>query len=516
MREYKYQSDMISLGYDPDAFDEEEKKIENNEEAVAIEEEKDSEETNAKIEENAFNEEPSDASGVEQEPEEQEKPSENNEENYQDEEIRSDEKVFKERKKSAGKKALIFIVSLFAIVLLFFVSLGLGGFFDTTGDDEITENYMVPADKGTGKINILLLGVDKDKLRTDTIVVASYDLDDSKVNILSIPRDTRMYIGNSYQKINAAHAISQSGKIKGPQGTIEAVTRLTGIPINYYVEFSFDAFKNVIDALGGVDFDVPRDMYYKDPVQELYINLKEGYQHLDGDKAEQLVRFRQYPDGDIGRVATQQAFIKAFAEQKLNLSIISKIPDLYEVFKKDIQTNFTLMDVTRYAKNLEELSSENIQMFQLPGNFSGPEYKASYWIADMSVLKTLIKTEFDYDVSDITIHSADGSSVSKDIKDGVKTAAPKASSTPKSTTSAEPEKTQKATKKPEESKKPSQSSSPSATKKPDKTVAPTKKATQEPEVEPTEKPEKTASPTKEPTKRPARPTPNVTNSDDEE
>ena len=134
--------------------------------------------------------------------------------------------------------------------------------------------------------------------------------------MLSIPRDTRMYIGSKYQKINAAYAMrTKEGKIKGPNGTIDAVTRLTGIPINYYVEFSFDAFRETIDALDGVDFYVPQRMVYRDPEQGLYINLSKGQQLLDGDKAEQLVRFRQYPEGDIKRVQVQQDFIRAVAAQ---------------------------------------------------------------------------------------------------------------------------------------------------------------------------------------------------------
>lgn len=316
------------------------------------------------------------------------------------------------------KRLLIGGISLAVIAAVFLVVLGISGIITgkdmQTEEDVITVDQLAPVDKASGKINVLLLGVDLEGLRTDTIIVASYDLDNDKVNILSVPRDTRMYIGSKYQKINAAHAISQKGSIKGPQGSIEAVTRLTGIPINYYVEFNFSTFRDVIDALGGIDFYVPRDMNYEDPVQDLYIHLKEGQQHLDGDKAEQLVRFRRYPEGDIARVRMQQEFLKAVAEQKLNASIIQKIPDLFKTFQENIKTNFTIVDVMKYLPNLNDLKTENITMYQLPGNYNDTDYGASYWICDMTKLRTLVSENFGYSAANATIHSPDGSSRAKD------------------------------------------------------------------------------------------------------
>lgn len=304
-------------------------------------------------------------------------------------------------KESKAKKRLtVFLVSLLAVCTVFVLMLGFHSvLFPMSGI--IDGDYVMPLDKATGKANVLLLGVDQDGLRTDTIIVASYDFDNSKINMLSIPRDTRMYIGKSWQKINGAYSLSKNGKKNGVQGTIEAVTRLTGIPINYYVVFSCEAFRNTIDALGGVEFDVPQRMYYQDPAQDLHINLKPGLQLLDGDKAEQLIRFRKYPGGDIDRVNMQQKFIKALAEQKLNFGIISRLSDIFQVLKNDIKTNFTVQEVGKYLPNLKELTSEDITMYQLPGDFSGGEYTASYWLADMTELKNLIETVFGYDATNI-------------------------------------------------------------------------------------------------------------------
>ena len=493
-----YSSDMLDLGYDPDTFKEDEEELPKDAEAV----ENTQDLSNAEELSETATEETEREEQAEELPE-----SEENEINEENEEISESEKAPRPTRKKRTK-LLIFSVALVTILALFAAVLGFGGLFaDKTG--EIEEDYVVPVDKGTGKINVLVLGADKDGMRTDTVILASYDLDSNTVKLLSIPRDTRMYVGNKYQKINAAHAISQSGKIKGPQGSIEAVTRLTSIPINYYVEFSFDAFKNTIDALGGLDFDVPQNMNYEDPAQDLYIHLKKGFQHLDGDKAEQLVRFRRYPMGDIGRVEMQQAFIKELAAQKLNMSIIGRLPDLYNVLKDDIDTNFTLLDVTKYANNLKELSPENITMFQLPGAFGGGEYTVSYWIADMDATKTLIETEFGYDASKATIHSEDGSSLSKESADRRATRAPKASAS----TTKEPTKTHKATSEP--TNKPTHTAAATHSAKPSATHTPVPEATKAPTHKPTEEPTKTEAPSKteapaaEKTKKPARPTPNT-------
>ena len=323
--------------------------------------------------------------------------------------IEDREEIFKERrrilkekeKKSKKRKkyAAIFSVSFVAIIIVSLIVLGIGGLFE----NPVVIEEIEPVDEVSGKVNVLILGVDKEGLRTDTIIVASYDANEGIVNMISIPRDTRMYIGSRYQKINAAHAITGSnGKIKGPNGTIDAVTRITGIPINYYVEFSFNAFRETIDALGGVYFDVPQSMKYSDPTQGLKINLSKGYQLLDGDKAEQLVRFRRYPEGDIKRVHVQQDFIKAVAEQKLNAQIVTKLPDLYKALSNNVKTNFRLADVIKYANSLVNIDLDNIIMHQLPGQYSGSEYSASYWLPDMKETKLLIQNTFGYESKDIT------------------------------------------------------------------------------------------------------------------
>ena len=394
------------------------------------------------------------------------------------------------------KKIMIFAISLIVIISASAFMLGMGSMF--TGYDDVDE--VVEVEKETGKVNFLLVGVDKEASLTDTIMVASYDLDEAKVSILSVPRDTRMYVGSRYQKINSAYSIRKDGKKKGRNGTIEAVTRLTKLPINFYVEFSLSAFRETIDALGGVYFDVPQNMNYDDPEQGLSIHLKKGYQLLDGDKAEQLVRFRNYPMGDIDRTKVQQNFVKALAEQKLNLSIIEKIPELYKTVGKNLKTNLEFSDVAKYALNLTDLTADKVNLYGLPGTPNSVDYGASYWIPDMSAVKELVELTFGFEADGATIHSSDGKSVSKDVK--LSTPTPTPTQSPEVTSEPEqtPKTTTKPTKSPETTKKPVVSSTPLATKNPTESSTPSVTKTPEAKKAPEKTPD--TAPTQSGIKRP--------------
>lgn len=353
------------------------------------------------------------------------------------------------RAKAVSKTKKVFIIVGIVIAVLICGAFIMMGFdYGLLSDDSV----IVPVDREDGKINVLLLGVDVEGLRTDAIMVASYDIKENKVNMLSIPRDTRMYIGSRYQKINAAHAIGgMKGKIAGPEGTVEAVTRLTGIPINYYIEFSFAAIDHFSEAIGPVTFNVPdvegngRGMNYEDPVQDLKIHLKPGEQELVGNEVQQLLRYRKsmykdkngnrlgYGDGDRGRVQMQQDFIKAVVDQKLNAGLILKLPEIFSNLSNDIKTNLSIADIAKYAKYLQGFSSENISTYQLPGEgkmIGG----GSYWVCDLEATKTLIEDVFGYDASNITIDSPDGKKKSSD-SEKADTSDKKSESTNKKTTS---------------------------------------------------------------------------------
>ena len=154
--------------------------------------------------------------------------------------------VNKQKKAKNMKRRRIFFLSVFAVIAIIFIALGFGG---------AGNNALLPVDTSTGKMNVLMLGVDQEGLRTDAMMIASYDFDSESLKLLSIPRDTQVYVKNRNvtRKINEVHAMTKkNGEIMGPMASIEAVTALTGLPIHYYVEFSFDAIDHVMDLLGPV------------------------------------------------------------------------------------------------------------------------------------------------------------------------------------------------------------------------------------------------------------------------
>ncbi len=277
------------------------------------------------------------------------------------------------------------IVSL-ALMLCLVVS---GGFLTAY---QVVTNQVGAPEEGVSKIegkrvNILLMATDESGLRTDTIMVASFDRERQQLNILSIPRDTRVTIGNSGQKLNSAYAIGKQ------ELSIKAVRNLIGLPIHYYAVVNPDGFAAIIDELGGVEIDVPQRMKYSDPEQNLYIDLQPGLQVLDGDKAEQFCRFRSYPQGDIGRVEAQQMFVKALIEQKLNMGLLFKAKAIFEEIEKYLTTNISIGDVGTLIPLLKLLDSEKINTYQLPGE-SGYIGGISYYLCDRTKTDQLINEVF--------------------------------------------------------------------------------------------------------------------------
>ena len=245
-----------------------------------------------------------------------------------------------------------------------------------------------PISRG-GRINVLVMGLDDGGYRSDTMMLASFDTKTKRVAILSIPRDTRIYYNGSYEKINAS--VGHSGR---EQTAMQAIKQLTGLPIHYYVSMEFDGFRKVIDILGGVYIDVPRDMYYSDPYQDLHIDLKKGYQLLDGDKSEQFVRFRKgYADADIGRIHAQQMFAKELIKQKVTLENITRANDIFAQAKQHVNTNYSIADLASQIDMLRDFDFNNIAQFDLPGTDKMIN-DISYWICDEKATKELMEEYF--------------------------------------------------------------------------------------------------------------------------
>ncbi len=244
------------------------------------------------------------------------------------------------------------------------------------------------APSGQGKqINILLMATDKGGLLTDTIMIASLDKERNMLNLLSIPRDTKITINNGPQKINAAYAYGKKGKRH--ELVIEKINTLVDLPIHHYAVVNPQGFVALIDMLGGVEIDVPQRMKYKDPEQNLYIDLYPGLQVLDGDKAEQFCRFRSgYPDQDLGRQRAQQQFVKALVEQKLKFKYLLQAPQLFQEAMKYVETDISAGDFAALLPAIKAFKTENIHTYQLPGE------GGAYFICDKAATKKLIDEVF--------------------------------------------------------------------------------------------------------------------------
>ena len=242
------------------------------------------------------------------------------------------------------------------------------------------------------RTNILLLGTDDGDneypdapKRTDTMMVLSIDPADNSAKLISIPRDTRVNIPGhkGYDKINAAFAY---GGAALSQRTVE---NFLDISINYCVVIDWKAFIRVIDILGGVNLYVEHDMNYEDPYDNLAIHIKKGYQHLDGEKAGEYVRFRSDELGDIGRVQRQQRFMKALNEQFFQLGTILKIPSLVNTINQYVKTDMNFLTMVKVANSMKGLNRSELSTEMIPGRFATIG-GVSYWVPDTEKVKALL------------------------------------------------------------------------------------------------------------------------------
>jgi LCP family protein required for cell wall assembly len=223
----------------------------------------------------------------------------------------------------------------------------------------------------TRRVNVLLIGTDitigekKQVLpvaRADTLLLVSFDPDRDRIAALSIPRDTKAEIPRvGTRKINSAYAYG------GPNLTIKAVEHLLGVKIDYYVKLGPKSFARFIDAIGGVEVDVEKDMKYTDTWADLYIDLKKGHQLLTGAQAEGYIRFRADEHGDIGRVERQQKVLMALFSKMNNPAMILRAPQLVRAFTENTQMNLTLTEVMTLGMFGARLQTKDIATGTLPG-----------------------------------------------------------------------------------------------------------------------------------------------------
>lgn len=243
---------------------------------------------------------------------------------------------------------------------------------------------------------------------SDTIIVCSYDPKTQEASMLSIPRDT--FIGSSKSnarttdKINSIYNGGES-----PEKTMEAVNKLTGLNIQNYILIDTEALVELVDLIGGVEFNVPIDMKYDDYGQELHVNLKAGYQKLNGDQVEQLVRFRHNANGstysyeygieDFGRMKTQREVIIAIVKQTIQLKNVKEIGKIVDIAEKYVETNMNFKQLKDYIPYAVNMNADNIKAEQLPGEakyLNG----ISFFLADEDETKEVVDELFNGKVSE--------------------------------------------------------------------------------------------------------------------
>lgn len=266
------------------------------------------------------------------------------------------------------------------------------------------------------RVNFLVMGRDRWAFNTDVIMLISYDVKNGAISLMQFPRDTYFDVGQGNCKINAALALfynrqrrnglsdedAYKAAMQDMEKALEDVFRIT---IDYYAIMDLNGFVNIIDALGGVEMDVPTRMYYKDPVQHLTIDLQPGLQTLTGDQAEQFIRFRKgYVEGDVGRVDAQKLFISACIAQVKKSFNASTISTVIEQVMKYVTTDIPFKDLVYYAKSALSIDLSKITMMTLPGiqcrqyNDSGTWYYVAYRDGTIAALNKYFNT-YNFDIT---------------------------------------------------------------------------------------------------------------------
>ena len=279
------------------------------------------------------------------------------------------------KKKIKVSKKIAIISGILAVLILattIFASGVLNGTFFKTYNNSIME---LNTDQVTGNdFNLLFVGLDNNN-RADTIMLIK--VQDGSIHGLSIPRNT-LFEDKRISDILASE--------NGDQLAVDTIKQILSIPIHYYVKSDLIAIKEVVDAVGGVDFDVPMNMIYDDPYQELHINLKQGRHTLNGEGVCQLLQFRRgYPEGDLTRIGIGQRFIKEFITQKFNKENIDKVPKIFKAISDNIQTNYPISNFKQDMQIISAIKSDNITFDTIAGRITTYNYMPVYELADSNI-----------------------------------------------------------------------------------------------------------------------------------
>lgn len=299
---------------------------------------------------------------------------------YDDQEIRYTPK--RRKIKHPGRLIVVILTLLICIWMVynFIISIATGQKFSILG------NTLDPIQ------NVVVAGVDEGGYRTDLILFCQVNRRDGEVNILQIPRDTKVQNNRNDKKINSAY-------YSGFDVMSEEIEQVTGLVAEDYIMIDFEGFNDVIDAMGGVTVNVPIRMYYTDPVQDLTIDLQPGEQRLNGKRAQMFMRFRQnndgtgYTNGDVDRLKAQRSLYEAVAKKMISPAGIIRAPFVFGSIKSNCETNMSAGEIISFLRNVAAVGKRNIYMHSLPG---GGKYigGGSYFVHDKAATQALVKENF--------------------------------------------------------------------------------------------------------------------------
>lgn len=285
----------------------------------------------------------------------------------------------KAKNKLLGKFLKVFVLAFITLSILVGVGTGAAILISKNMGQGIVGGLINNKEAELKKITTFaVFGVDEDSFRTDVIMVVFFDRDTQKINIVSVPRDTMVTIPEDmFAEIQERRSsVEQTIKINEvpayfqPEdrndASVKIIEATLGVDVDYYMSMDLDGFKEIVDIVGPIEMNIPVAMKYSDPVQDLYIDLEPGLQYLDGEKAEQLVRFRKgYANGDLGRIDMQHEFMVAFMEELLNTDNKMNILNIAKAVLVHIDTNF--ITAIEYVNYIDDIKKENIIINTLPG-----------------------------------------------------------------------------------------------------------------------------------------------------
>lgn len=300
-------------------------------------------------------------------------------------------------------------------VMITFITLGIviGGFafvYHNFLYDKQDVPFFEPKKNDPINKTLAVFGVDEDGVRTDVIFVVNYNSETGKMRVISVPRDTKVEWTSDEQSIvemkkgytittSKINEMTSYGGMENIRAlTINQIENMLDIQIDNYVIITLDAFRKIVDAIGGVEVDVPNingsGFHYDDNYQNLHIHLEPGRQLLDGSAAEGLVRFRKgYAEGDVGRIKTQQLFLEAFAKKVTSPSIITKVPGIMNAVLETVSTDVKLSEVAGYFPYLKSMNADDLTFNIVPGEGKYMDGK-SYYIVDEEAIPGFMEDVF--------------------------------------------------------------------------------------------------------------------------